>query len=92
MFYKLVDEYTIEKFKNPLRVEGKHIFTNSEKILNENGYYRVVMDEQPETILEENQYWNNKYVVIDNIIHKIWEIETFEENQEEFLGEEIKPQ
>lgn len=92
MFYKLLDEYTVEKFKNPLRVEGKHIFTNSEKILNENGYYRVVIDEQPEIILEENQYWNNKYIVIDNIIHKIWEIETFEEIQEEFLGEEIKPQ
>ena len=79
MFYKLVDENTLEKFKNPLRVEGKHIFTNSEKLLNENGYYRVVIDEQPEIILEENQYWNNKYVIIDNKIHKIWEIKTFEE-------------
>ena len=89
MFYKLVDEYTVEKFKNPLRIEGKHIFTNSEKILNENGYYRVVIDEQPEIILEENQYWNNKYEVIDNKIHKIWEIETFEEifiEEEELNG------
>ena len=91
MFYKLVDEYTVEKFKNPLRIEGKHIFTNSEKILNENGYYRVVIDEQPEIILEENQYWNNKYEVIDNKIHKIWEIETFEEifiEEEELNGQD----
>ena len=84
MFYKIVDEQTLEKFKNPLRVEGKHIFTNSEELLNANGYYRVINDPMPEE-QKENTYFTTKYVVIDNVIHKIWEEHEFETIEEEVL-------
>ena len=72
MFYKLIDEQSIEKFKNPLKVDGKHIFTNDEKLLNDNGYYKIVMTPQPETT-KENTYYVSKYIIQDNFIYRIWE-------------------
>lgn len=89
MFYKLIDENTVEKFKPPLKVDGKHIFTNDEKILNENGYYKVIINPMPEGV-GENKYWESKYIVIDNMIHKVWEEKEFEEIvEEEIIVEEL---
>ena len=84
MFYKLIDDQTLEKFKNPLRVDNKHIFTNSEKVLNEHGYYKVVNDPMPEE-QKENVYYTSKYEVIDNVIHKVWEEKEFETIEEEII-------
>lgn len=77
MFYKLIDEQSIEKFKNPLKVDGKHIFTNDEKLLNDNGYYKIVMTPQPE-ITKENTYYVSKYIIQDNFIYRIWEEKEFD--------------
>lgn len=76
MYYRLIDEHTIEKFKNPLRVENKHIFTNNEAVLNEHGVYKYVEDEIPE--LTENQYCDTYYYVADNVIHKGYLVKEFE--------------
>ena len=48
MFYKFINENTIEKAPKPLRIGNKTIFTNSEKIYNEQGYYKVVSAEYPQ--------------------------------------------
>ena len=77
MFYKIIDENTLEKFVNPLKVDGKHIFTNSEEVLNSNGYYKVIMTPYPEEE-EENTYFVSKYAVMDNMIYRIWEKQTIE--------------
>lgn len=89
MFYRIIDEQTLEKFKNPLRVDNRHIFTNNEEILNANGYYKVIRNPQPEEA-KENTYYISKYVVIDNMIHKVWEEKEFEEIvEEEIIVEEL---
>lgn len=76
MYYRLIDEHTIEKFKNPLRVENKHIFTNNETILNEHGVYKYIEDEIPE--LTESQYYETYYYVTDKMIHKGYLVKEFE--------------
>lgn len=68
MFYKLIDENTVEKAPNPLLANGKHIFTNSENVFNENGYYRVEKTECP----QDEKYYESKYVLEDNIIRQVW--------------------
>lgn len=89
MFYKITEENTLKKFKAPLKVNDRHIFTNDEKILNENGYYKVIINPMPEEV-GENKYWESKYVVIDNMIHKVWEEKEFEEIvEEEIIFEEL---
>ena len=90
MFYKLIDENTLKKFNNPLKTGEEHIFTNSEEVLNANGYYKVVISPKPEEI-KENTYLTSKYVLIDNMIHRIWEEHEFEVEEiieTEEIGEE----
>lgn len=87
MFYKLVDENTIEKFKNPLKVDDKHTFTNNEEILNANGYYKVVINSQPQE-LEENKYLISKYILQDNIIYKVWEQLEVQDGTEDLIEDE----
>lgn len=88
MFYKLINEYTIEKFKNPLRIDGKHVFTNSESVLNANGVYKYVEDAKPE--ITENQYLETYYYIEDNMIHKGYTVKEFEfiEEDEIFFNEQ----
>ena len=84
MFYKLIDENTIEKAPNPLLVNGKHIFTNSEEVFNKNGYYKVVKTEYP----QDEKYYESKYVLEDNIIKQVWvEVEIEEIIDEESIEE-----
>lgn len=80
MFYKLIDENTIEKAPNPLLVDGKHVFTNSEKVFNENGYYKVIHTEYP----QDEKYYESKYVLEDNTIRQVW----VEVEQEEIIESE----
>ena len=68
MFYKLINETTIEKAPNPLLVDGKHIFTNSEEVFNKNGYYKLTKTDYP----EDSKYYENKYTLMDNIITQVW--------------------
>ena len=86
MFYKLIDENTIKKAPNPLLVDGKHIFTNSEKVFNENGYYEVIQTDYP----DDEKYYESKYVLEDNIIRQVWvEVEIEEIIENEFIEEGV---
>lgn len=83
MFYKIIDEYTVEKFKNPLKIEDKHIFTNSRKLLNENGYYRLVDTEYP----QDDKFYKTAYMLENNVIIKGWvEIEDTRTYQERVVN------
>ena len=85
MFYKLIDEHTIEKAPNPLLVDGKHVFTNSEEVFNQNGYYKVVKTEYP----QDEKYYESKYVLEDNTIRQVWvEVVIEEIIEEEFIESE----
>lgn len=68
MFYKFIDENTISKAPNPLKIGGKDVFTNSEQIHNEQGYYRLEKTEYP----QDEKYYESKYVLEDNIIRQVW--------------------
>ena len=68
MFYKYINENTIKIAPNPLVIDGKHIFTNSEEIYNENGYYKLVQTEYP----QDEKSYEVKYVLKDNAIHQLW--------------------
>lgn len=71
MFYKYINEDTIEKAPSILRVEGKQIYTNDEKIYNRHGYYRL--DETP--IPDTEGKITPKYFLEKNIIYKKWSVE-----------------
>lgn len=48
MFFKLINETTIKKAPKPLKIDGKDVFTNSEKIHNEQGYFKLIQAEYPQ--------------------------------------------
>ena len=48
MFFKLIDKYTVEKAPKPLKIGGKDVFTNSEEVHNNQGFFKVVNSEYPE--------------------------------------------
>lgn len=79
MFYKLIDINTIQKAPKPLKVVGKEVFTNSEKIYNEQGYYKLVNAEYP----QDNKTYKPTYTLENNVIVKNWveaeDSRTFEE-------------
>lgn len=47
MFFKLIDKHNLEKAPRPLKIEDKDVFTTSEEIHNEQGYFRVENAEYP---------------------------------------------
>ena len=52
MFYKILEK-GIEKAPNFLLINGKQVFTNSEKLHNENGYYRLKINDLIELLMLE---------------------------------------
>lgn len=68
MFYKLTEK-GIEKAPKILYINGNHVFTSSEKIHNENGYYRL--EELPYP--QDNCAYKPVYSLQDNAIVKAWE-------------------
>ena len=74
MFYKFIDENTISKAPKPLKIGGKDVFTNSEQIHNEQGYYGLIYTEYP----QDEKHYESKYVLEDNIIKQVW-VEVAEE-------------
>lgn len=83
MFYKLINENTIEKSPKPLRIGNKTIFTNSEKIYNEQGYYKVVSAEYP----QDDKIYKPTYTLENNVIIKGWvEIEDTRTYQERVVS------
>ena len=69
MFYKLIDTYTVEKAPRPLKIEGKDIFTTSEEIHNEQGFYRIVTAEYP----DDEKAYMPIYSIGENAILLTWE-------------------
>ena len=69
MFYKIINETTIQKAPKPLKIGGKDVFTNSEKIHNEQGYYRLLTSEYPQ---DDNYFYFPKYKQIGTLIVQEW--------------------
>lgn len=68
MFYKITEK-GIEKAPKFLLINGKQVFTNSEKLHNEYGYYKL--KELPYPIGDGN--YQSIYELQDKIIVKNWE-------------------
>lgn len=68
MFYKFIDESTIKRAPKPLSINGKDVFTNSEEIHNENGYFRLVVIDYP----QDEKTYKPIYTMKDNTIVQGW--------------------
>lgn len=77
MFYKFINEHEIKKAPKPLKIDGKDVFTNSEQIHNENGYYRLIQAEYP----QDDNFYFPKYRKEGNVIVQEWHVgePTFDE-------------
>lgn len=79
MFYKLINENEIQIAPKPLYIDGKNVFTNSEVIHNEQGYYKLVPTKYP----QDNKKYKRIYILEDNTIIEQWveipDTRTFEE-------------
>lgn len=68
MFYKLINATKVEKAPKPLKIDGKDVFTNSEKIHNEQGYFRLIQAEYP----QDDKCYEARYKLQDNAIIQEW--------------------
>lgn len=87
MFKKFIDEHNVENIKKDgyLIINGeKHLILNIQnqpiKVLNANGIYKYVEDEEPE--ITENQYLETYYYIKKNVIHKGYTVKEFEFTEE----------
>ncbi len=78
MFYKLIDQNTIRKAPKPLNIGGKDVFTNSEEIHNEQGYYRLVNTEYP----QDEKAYQPIYSLENNVIVQGWDVVEITEIEE----------
>lgn len=84
-FYRFIDDRHIEKAPIPLSVSGQDVFTNSEKVYNSNGYYRLVETEYP----QDGSLYVVVYELKENTIYKNWQ-KTETSNEEKIA--ELKQQ
>ena len=77
MFYKFINENTIEMAPKPLKIDGKDVFTNSEEIYNEQGYYRLIQEEYP----QDEKLYMPVYELKDNVIIQSWVAHTEDVSQ-----------
>lgn len=68
MFYEYIDEKTIKKAPKPLKIGGKDIYTNSEKIHNENGYFKIKHTDYP----QDDKCYEPRYTRVGNFIYQTW--------------------
>ena len=68
MFYKFINEHEIKKAPKPLKIGGKDVFTNSEAIHNEQGYFRLLTSEYP----QDDNFYFPKYRKEGNVIVQEW--------------------
>ncbi len=68
MFYKFINENTIETAPKPLKIDGKDIFTNSEEIYNGQGYFKLIQEEYP----QDDKFYISTYELRDNVIFQSW--------------------
>jgi hypothetical protein len=64
MFYQLINETTLKKAPKPLKFNGRDVFTKSEQIHNEQGYYRLLTSDYP----QDDKYYEAHYSLQDNNI------------------------
>lgn len=69
MFFKFIDKYTVENAPRPLKIEDKDVFTTSEEIHNEQGYFRVENAEYP----NDEKAYRPVYSMGDGVILQEWE-------------------
>ena len=69
MFYKLINETVIKKAPKPLKIGGKDVFTNSEQIHNEQGYYKLITTNYP----DEDKIYTARYRLVGNSIIQFWD-------------------
>lgn len=69
MFYKIINETSIEKAPTPLEIGGKNIFTNDEEIYNSQGYFALISTDYP----NDKKNYTAKYILKDNKILQVWE-------------------
>jgi hypothetical protein len=70
MFYKLINETTIKKAPKPLKIDGKDVFGNSEKLHNDNGYYKLEQIPYP----QDGNSYEPIYRLDGNLIVQNWKI------------------
>ncbi len=68
MFYKYINENTVEKAPKMLNIGGKDVFTNNEKIYNSQGYYKLLLSEHP----KDDKLYKPVYILGENVIVKDW--------------------
>jgi hypothetical protein len=68
MFYKLINETTIQRAPRPLVINDEHVFTNSEAIHNEQGYFRLLTSDYP----QDDNFYFPKYKLIGTLIVQEW--------------------
>lgn len=69
MFYQIINENEIKKAPKPLKIDGKDVFTNSEAIHNEQGYYRLITTNYP----DDEKYYTARYRLVGNSIIQFWD-------------------
>ena len=72
MFYKFIDENTIEIAPKPLKIDGKDVFTNSEEIYNEQGYFKLIQADYP----QDDKFYMPVYELKNNAIVQDWVLDT----------------
>lgn len=68
MFFKLINENEIKKAPKPLKIDGGDVFTNSEQIHNEQGYYRLLTSDYP----QDDKVYEARYKQIGTLIIQEW--------------------
>lgn len=70
MFYKYINEDTIDRAPTPLRVaiNNKIVYTNDERVYNENKYYKLIEEDMP----QDEYTYIPKYILEGNKIYKKW--------------------
>ena len=85
-YARLINENEIEELTNNYVVMDGRVYTNPEKHplkpLDKLGYKKFVIDDMP-TYDSENQKVVRVYKVIDDIIHRSWEVVDLTEQEKE---------
>lgn len=58
MFFKYIDEYTVDLAPNPLIIGDLEVFTNDEKIYNQEGYYEMEYLDYP----NDGKIYTQRYI------------------------------
>ena len=87
-YARIINENEIEELTNNYVVMDGRVYTNPEnhpsKPLERLGYKPLVIDDMP-TIDTMEQKVVRKYKVIDDVIHRSWEVENLTEEEKEVI-------